>query len=167
MIVEKAVLEMDVRRAHRSLFRRSKSTIFLLPAWWAPSSILRVAFHRLRGAKVAKTAEIGYFVIIDNLYPEKVVVEEGATVSARSTILAHDESKAYTGRGVELIAETRIGRGAFIGVHCIILPGVTIGARAIVGAGSVVTRDVPADSIVAGVPARPVNSSQSKTKISA
>jgi len=165
-MTEEAVMANDVRRAHRSLLRRSRSTIFLLPAWWAPSSALRVAFHRLRGARIAKTAEIGYFVIVDNLYPEKVVVEERATVSARSTILAHDESKAYTARGGEIIAETRIGRGAFIGVHCIILPGVSIGPRAIVGAGSVVTRDVAADSIVAGVPARPISSSQPKTNVS-
>jgi len=164
-MAEAAVLANEVSRAHRSLLRRSRSAIFLLPAWWAPSSALRVAFHRLRGAKISKTAEIGYFVIIDNLYPEKVVVEEGATVSARSTILAHDESKPYTGHGKEIVAETRICRGAFVGVHCIILPGVTVGPRAIVGAGSVATRDVPADSIVAGVPARPVISSQPKTKI--
>ncbi len=159
-MTEEAVGANGVRRAHRSLSRRSRSTIFLLPAWWAPSSDLRVAFHRLRGAQVAKTAEIGYFVIIDNLYPEKVIIEEGATVSARSTVLSHDESKAYTGRGEERVAETRIERGAFVGVHCVILPGVTIGRGAIVGAGSVVTRDVPAGAVVAGVPARPVQSSR-------
>jgi acetyltransferase-like isoleucine patch superfamily enzyme len=93
-------------------------------------------------------------VIIDNLYPEKVVIEAEATVGARSTILAHDEALAYTGRGPERVLPTRIGRGAFIGVHSVILPGVTIGAGAIVGAGSVVTRDVPRGSTVAGVPAR-------------
>ena len=93
-------------------------------------------------------------MIIDNLYPEKVIIEDGATISARTTILSHDESQAYTGRGGERVGETRICRGAFIGVHCVILPGVTIGERAIVGAGSVVTRDVPEGSTVVGVPAR-------------
>ena len=152
----------EPRRAHRSRLVRSRSTIFLLPAWWAPTSALRAAFHRLRGAKIAKTAEIGYFVIIDNLYPEKVTIEDWSTVSARTTILAHDESKAYAGQGEEIVAETRIERGAFIGVHCVVLPGVTVGRGAIVGAGSIVTRDVPPGALVAGVPARPLRSGQAK-----
>ncbi|HWA10175.1 MAG TPA: acyltransferase [Opitutaceae bacterium] len=49
---------------------------------------------------------------------------------------------------------TRVGRGASIGSSATILCGVTIGARAIVGAGSVVTKDVPAGAVVAGNPAR-------------
>ena len=140
---------------------RLRSALPLLPAWFAPTSALRSAFHRLRGARIARSAEIGYFVIIDNLHPEKVVIEENVTVSARSTVLAHDESKAYTGIGNEVVAETRIEQGAFVGVHCVILPGVTIGKKAIVGAGSVVTRDVAPDAIVVGVPARNVKSSPS------
>lgn len=47
-----------------------------------------------------------------------------------------------------------IEAGAFIGAHCIILKGVTIGARSVVGAGSVVTRDIPPLEIWAGNPAR-------------
>jgi acetyltransferase-like isoleucine patch superfamily enzyme len=53
-------------------------------------------------------------------------------------------------------AAVRIGNKAWIGFNAIILKGVTIGEGAIVGAGSVVTRDVPAFTIVAGNPARPI-----------
>ena len=55
-------------------------------------------------------------------------------------------------------APVRICRDAFVGAHSIILKGVTIGERSIVGAGSVVTKDVPADSIVGGSPARLIRS---------
>ena len=50
----------------------------------------------------------------------------------------------------------RIGDGAFLGINCVILPGVTVGERAFVGAGAVVTKDVPANSVVVGNPARVV-----------
>ena len=54
------------------------------------------------------------------------------------------------------MAPIRIGRGAWIGARSIILKGVTVGAGAVVGMGSVVTRDVPPRTIVAGNPARVV-----------
>ena len=50
--------------------------------------------------------------------------------------------------------EVVIEDGVFIGVHAIILPGVTIGEGAMVGAGAVVTKDVPPRTMVAGNPAR-------------
>ena len=53
-------------------------------------------------------------------------------------------------------AEVRIGEEAFVGARAFILPGITVGKRAIVGAGSVVTKDVPDGAIVAGNPARVV-----------
>jgi UDP-2-acetamido-3-amino-2,3-dideoxy-glucuronate N-acetyltransferase len=52
------------------------------------------------------------------------------------------------------LASTRVDRGASIGARCVILAGVTIGAYALVAAGAVVTRDVPAHALVTGMPAR-------------
>ena len=52
------------------------------------------------------------------------------------------------------VIPTRVCRGASIGSGAVIMCGVTIGARALVGAGAVVTHDVPDDAVVAGVPAR-------------
>jgi len=52
----------------------------------------------------------------------------------------------------------KIGEDVWIGAGAVILPGVTVGARSIIGAGSVVTKDVPSDVIVAGNPARIIRS---------
>ncbi|WP_459558078.1 sugar O-acetyltransferase [Lacunimicrobium album] len=56
--------------------------------------------------------------------------------------------------GLEYAKPIRIGTGAWLGGGVIVLPGVTIGARSVIGAGSVVTKDVPEDVIVAGNPGR-------------
>lgn len=55
-----------------------------------------------------------------------------------------------------------IGDDCWIGGQATILPGITIGHRCIIGAGAVVTRDVPDDTIVAGNPAKPLSSLESK-----
>ena len=55
-------------------------------------------------------------------------------------------------------APIRIGSGVWMGAHVTVLPGVTIGDNAIIAAGAVVTKDVPADMIVGGVPARVIKS---------
>jgi acetyltransferase-like isoleucine patch superfamily enzyme len=57
---------------------------------------------------------------------------------------------------VHLGGEVRIGEGALIGIGAVVLPRVTVGAWSTVGAGAVVTSDVPPGVTVAGVPARPL-----------
>ena len=52
------------------------------------------------------------------------------------------------------VAPIKLGKKVWIGAHATILAGVTIGDNAIVAAGAVVTKDVPADTVVGGVPAR-------------
>jgi len=61
-------------------------------------------------------------------------------------------------QGLEYAEPIAVGDDVWLGGGAIVLPGVTIGDRAVVGAGSVVTRDVPADAVVAGNPARVIRS---------
>jgi acetyltransferase-like isoleucine patch superfamily enzyme len=133
---------------------RFKGALFQLPAMLGPFSKMRVFFHRLRGVHIGEDVEIGYLVLIDNLYPENVFIEDGAGIGARSTILSHDAANRWLGIGPDSVGKTVIRERAMVGVHCIILHGVTVGKGAIVGAGSVVTKDVPDDAVVAGVPAK-------------
>lgn len=58
------------------------------------------------------------------------------------------------------VAPVKIKRKAWLGARVIVLPGVTIGENAIVGAGAVVTKDIPANSIAVGVPAKVIKKIQ-------
>lgn len=59
---------------------------------------------------------------------------------------------------LELTAPITIGNDVYIGLNCTILPGVTIGNRCIIGAGSIVTKCIPDNSVAAGVPAKVIKS---------
>ena len=89
---------------------------------------------------------------------ENIDIEDDVVCSARVTItdISHvtdDPEKAVLNQGV-ITSPVKIKRGAFVGINAIILPGVTIGKHAIVGAGAVVTKDVPDYTTVVGCPAQ-------------
>ncbi len=132
------------------------------------------AFVNLYGCEIGADSRIGTFVEIQ----KGVKIGERVKVSSHTFICegVTVEDEVFIGHGVMFINDrypqattsdgrlqtdadwacvpTRIKKRAAIGSNATILCGVTVGERAIVGAGSVVTRDVPDNAIVAGVPAR-------------
>ncbi|MCA9784093.1 MAG: N-acetyltransferase [Calditrichaeota bacterium] len=132
------------------------------------------AFVNLYGCRIGRDSKVGAFVEI----------QKGVTIGDRCKISSHTficegvtiEDGVFVGHNVNFINDkypraanpdgspqteadwsvvpTRVGRGASIGTGSTILCGIEIGENAIVGAGSVVTKNVPANTIVAGVPAR-------------
>ncbi|MGY1779786.1 acyltransferase [Geodermatophilus sp. SYSU D01036] len=78
----------------------------------------------------------------------------GSGVSILTSV--HDYSDPRRRGGPRTLLPVSIHDGAWIGTRALILPGVTVGAGAVVAAGAVVTRDVPPNVLVAGVPARPM-----------
>lgn len=126
--------------------------ILAFPAWFSPWKGFRRAFHKMRGTKIGKNVEIGYFVFIDNRYPELIEIEDNATITSKCTLLAHDLSMRFVD-GTETVGKVKIGKGTFIGMNSIILPGVEIGENSIIGCGSIVTKNTKANSLYLGQPA--------------
>ncbi len=119
-------------------------------------SVVRPPFHCDFGFNISLGADV--FLNFGCVILDVVTVEigEGAQVGPAVQIYAadHPRDPALRREGLEFGRPVRIGPFAWIGGGAIILPGVSVGADAIVGAGSVVTRDVPDGATVAGNPAR-------------
>ena len=140
--------------AKGAFWARVRSTLFLLPAWFAPHKILRVFFHRLRGVDIGKNVEIGYFCIIGHVHPQMIHIGDNAVITAKAVILEHDNSYFYTiGKDV-IFSEVQIGERAFIGIGSIIMPNAKIGKYSIVGAMSLVKSEIPDYCVAVGTPAR-------------
>ncbi len=134
-------------------------------------------FVNLYGCWVGNNTKIGAFVEVQKnatigenckisshtFICEGVRIEDNVFVGHSVTFINDTYPRATTDGALQTEADwsvepTLVKRGASIGSNCTILAKVTIGENAIVGAGSVVTKDVPADTIVAGNPARVVRS---------
>ena len=83
-----------------------------------------------------------------------ITIGDGTLIGHGSTLTTLNHSVDPARRADMTPAPIRIGRKVWLGASVTVVPGVTIGDGAIVGAGAVVTRDVPPNSIVAGVPAK-------------
>lgn len=106
-----------------------------------------------RGMKVGENVSIFSWDMIDASHPYLITIGNNVTISANVTILTHDASTNFVQCGTKL-GRIKIGNNVFIGTRSIILCNVCIGDNIIVGAGSVVTQDLPANGVYAGVPAK-------------
>ncbi len=121
----------------------------------SPHNRLAILFHRMRGIKIGKNVYFDRGVFIDTSRPHLVTIQDDVEIGPNAMIIATDSSYNHIFKEVPILyKEIIIEKKAYIGAGAIILPGITVGESAIVGAGSLVTKDVPSRSVVIGVPAR-------------
>lgn len=138
-----------------SRWKAVRNFIFIQLARYCP--ILPVKnwiYRRILGMKVGEHTAFALMVMVDVFFPERISVGNNSIIGYNSTLLTHEY----------LINEYRlgnisIGSNVMIGANVTVLPGVTIGDHAVVAAGAVVHRDVPAYARVGGNPLRDLGSS--------
>ncbi|MFS0655190.1 acyltransferase [Bacillus sp. 179-C3.3 HS] len=142
----------SLRQVYRtvSFFKVVKNFIFIQLARYTPFMGMKNWMYRtfLR-MKVGEDTAFALMVMVDLMFPEKITVGRNSVIGYNTTILSHEYLiKEYR------LGEVYIGDEVLIGANSTILPGVTIGDGAIVSAGTLVHKDVPAGSFVGGNPMR-------------
>lgn len=145
-------IESKKRYGFRRLFNKILQAI-------AKSSLLsgymRSRVHKLRGVNFddVSTVFIGEDVLIDAISPENVTIKKGVEIAAGAKIVTHfpdtktfSENKDYHFRFYQ--GEVLIEEDVFIGFNCVIAKPVTIGKKSVLGANTVITKDVPPNSII-------------------
>jgi exopolysaccharide acyltransferase PssR len=109
----------------------------------------RQYFNRVWQMELGEGSVVSFSAKLDKTNPRGLHIGKYTVVTFGAAILTHD----YVNR---VDRDVYIGDNCFIGAHALILPGVTIGNNCIVAAATVVARDIPSGCLVAGNPARVV-----------
>lgn len=109
-----------------------------------------------RGLKLGKNVSIVDQCFLDAAHCYLIQLDDNVTLAPNVTILVHDASTKLH-LGYTKLGKVHVRENSFIGHSAILLPGVTIGPNAIVGAGSVVSKSVPEGAIAVGNPAKVIS----------
>ena len=127
-----------------------------------PATDKRAKYWKKCGALIEGKVNIGYDVYFDASNAQYITIEDKVWIAAKCLILCHkrdmrDYCCGDDYNGLPYIhKQVVLKKGCTIGMSSIIMPGVTIGEGAIIGAGSIVTKDIPAWTIATGNPAKVV-----------
>ena len=155
-----------IKRVYKT-YRDAFLMKFVMNSWllspFLPRKIRPWALRRV-GCHVGKGCFIGDNVRIDTGHSDMITLEDGVSVAGGTRLLCHqrDFTNYYVGSDYLKLGYTIkpivLKKGCLVGMESFVMPGVTIGEGAIVGAGSLVTKDVPAWTIATGRPAKVVKS---------
>lgn len=136
-----------------------------------PAHKKRPKYWKMCGVDTSGNFSVGYGVYFDAGNAEHIHIGDGAWITSRCLLLCHKRNleEYVVGSDINtmpyIVDDIWIGKGAHIGMETVIMPGVRIGDGAIIGAGSLITKDVPAYSVAVGRPAKVVKTFPQKESI--
>ena len=151
------VIKQFFKNIHLKHLEKMLDRFYLEP--FAPRK-LRPILIRKMGCHVGKNTFFGDYVRMDTSYANMIYIGDYTHITSGCRLLCHQRDLigyCVGDNAADLgyrTGEIHIGKGVMVGMETIIMPGVTIGDGAIIGAGSIVTKDIPAWTIATGRPAR-------------
>lgn len=144
---KRAIPKRSIKRYFRFLIR---SVANILPL----SMKMRANFYRYSGVSIEPGVVLMGKVHIDTIYPEDIHIGHGTTITSGVCLLTHYYDTKNLKEHTYYRGEIHIGRNCYIGLNTIFTKSVTVGNGSVIGAGSVVNKDIPPYQVWAGVPAR-------------
>jgi acetyltransferase-like isoleucine patch superfamily enzyme len=129
----------------------------------APTQSIRIAMYRKAGIRIGERVFFGANNWLDINFKSMIYIEDEAALAGSDMILSHDilvsasTNPLVASQGeLDGFRPVMIKKGARLGAHVLVLPGVTIGEYSVIGAGAVVVKDIPPFCLAVGVPAKPI-----------
>jgi len=145
-----------LKKLSRKFCRASAKSPFI-------SNNIRIALLRRTGISIGKDVVIneGITIVCDIGWEEHIIIEDRVAIASNVSLIAtshpnNSSLRSYSKQYpfMEVFGSIQIGHDSWLGASVSVLPNVIIGSCSIVGTGAVVTRDVPENCVVTGVPAK-------------
>ncbi len=144
-----------------SKWKGIRNFIFIQISRYCPSLPVKNWIYRhVLGMKVGEHTAFALMVMVDVFFPERIRIGSNSIIGYNTTILAHEYLI-----GEYRLGDVDIGSRVMIGANSTILPGVTIGDDAVVSAGTLVHKSVPAGAFVGGNPMRVIREAATSDRI--
>lgn len=122
-------------------------------------SYFRLQFYKNAGIRIGKNVYISPKAFIDSSKPDMIKIGDNCMITRGCIILCHSDAKQgglMKLWGKREYGKVDIGNNIFLGVNTVIMPGVTIGDNVIIGAMSLIDKNIPSNCLAFGIPARKV-----------